>query len=64
MGLGDSTADDILENAPDRIIGNVCSETIAWVYECNGNTLTEITATATMDALLAEFRLSMGFESI
>jgi hypothetical protein len=41
-------------------VGEAGSETIAWVYECNGHTLTRITASATGEEIEGLFEETTG----
>jgi hypothetical protein len=44
----------------DASVGEAGSETIAWVYECNGHTLTRITASATGEEIEGLFEETTG----
>ena len=48
----------------DDLIGDVNAETIAWVFECNGDNLDRITATATEEEIRELFERNMNLAEV
>jgi hypothetical protein len=59
---GELGGDGELSVHSEGLLGDVNAPIIAWTWECNGFTLTEIHEGATEDDVEELFRLSMGFD--